>query len=179
MWPRRCWPAASRSWRLPSPCPAQCACWSKSGPLGRPSPARRGHRAGQRNRSSSYAGRRRVHCRGPVRQLGCDPALPTLRQAGRPGALTPTEVVTAWEAGADRQGLPLRHHGPQLLEGDFTARCPSSPHADGRSQLGHGRRLPPSRRLCAGRGRRWSNPKRSSGETSTASNRWLNNTFRS
>ena len=75
-----------------------------------------------------------------------------------PGAFTPTEILTAWEAGrGHRQGVPGGSGRPGVLQGDARTVAADSPDADRRRRSEHrggvpqGRRVLPRRRRPTGR----------------------------
>ena len=72
-------------------------------------------------------------------------------KAVMPGAFTPTEVVTAWEAGADIvKVFPADVGGPALSQGPPRPTSPDPPHADRGRRPDHRRGVPEGRRLLPG-----------------------------
>ena len=70
-----------------------------------------------------------------------------------PGAMTPTEVLTAWEAGADIiKVFPVGGDGPETPQGDPRSAAADPADADRRGEPGHGGRVPPRRGLRLGVG---------------------------
>ena len=71
-----------------------------------------------------------------------------------PGAFTPTEILTAWEAGGtDHQGLPGRHWRSCVSENAAWSFTTSAFASDRRREPEHDRRFPESRCLRRGPGR--------------------------
>ncbi len=76
-------------------------------------------------------------------------------KAVMPGALTPTEVLSAWEAGADVVKIfPADVGRPRVSQGASRASSPDSAHAHRRRRPDHGGELPQSRRVLPGRRQR-------------------------
>ena len=76
-----------------------------------------------------------------------------------PGAFTPTEVLSAWESGADVVKIfPADLRRPGLHQSTLRATSADPAHADGRRGSDHRRKLPSSRRLLPGRRQRPGRP---------------------
>ena len=76
-----------------------------------------------------------------------------------PGALTPTEVLTAWESGADVVKIFPADLGGPLPEGAPGAAASGPTDADRRRRPGHRRRLPQGGACCLGVGSSLVEPK--------------------
>ena len=82
-----------------------------------------------------------------------------------PGAFTPTEILTAWEAGArHRQSLPRRRGGAGLLQGAARPVAGDPADADRRRRSEHRRRVPPAGACCLGIGSQLVEPSRGRGQ---------------